>query len=75
MINAIPSNIIVSARNRQYNIVTLSIQNNKGIIPKVKLVPEAKPRDTNNQVVLFPLSILGRKHILMAKSLAKGPNI
>ena len=39
----------------------------KEIIPKVKLVPEAKPRDTNNWVALFPLSILGRKHILMAE--------
>ena len=33
---------------------------NKGIIPEVKLVPEAKLRDTNDQMVLFPLSILGR---------------
>ena len=29
----------------------------KGIIPEVKLVPEAKLRDTNVRVVLFPLSI------------------
>ena len=29
---------------------------NEGIIPEVKLVPEAKPRDTNDQVVLFQLS-------------------
>ena len=65
-INAIPSNILVSARNRQYNNATLSFQNNKGIIPKVKLVQEAKPRDINDRVVLFPLSILGHEHILMA---------
>ena len=49
--------------------------NNKGIIPKVKLVPEAKLRDTNNRVVFFPLSVLGLKHILMAQSMAEGPNI
>ena len=47
----------------------------KGIIPEVKLVPEAKPRDTNDRVVLFPLSILGLKHILMAQNIAEGPNI
>ena len=29
---------------------------NKGIIPEVKLVSEAKPKDTNDKVVLFPLS-------------------
>ena len=33
---------------------------NEGIIPEVKLVPKAQPRDTNNQVVLFPLSMIGR---------------
>ena len=45
-----------------------------GIIPKVKFVPEAQPRDTNNRGVLFLLSTLGRKHILMARSIAEGPN-
>ena len=67
--------MIVSAHNWQYNNVALSFQNNKGIIPKVKLVPEVKPWDTNNWEVLFPLSILGCKHILMAQSMAEGPNI
>ena len=47
----------------------------KGILHKVKLVPETKWRDTNGQVILFPLSILGHKHILMAQSIAEGPNI
>ena len=47
----------------------------KGIIPNVKLVTEAKPRDAKRQVVLFPSSILGRKHILMAQSMAEVPNI
>ena len=47
---------------------------NKGIIPEVKLVPEAQPRDTNNRVVLFLLDTLGRKHILMARSITEGPN-
>ena len=47
---------------------------NKGIIPEVKSVPEAQPRDTNDQGVLFPLSTLGRKHILMARSMAEVPN-
>jgi len=48
---------------------------NKRITPKLKLVPEAQPRDTNVRVVLFPLTILGRKHILMARSMAEGPYI
>ena len=39
-----------------------------------KVSAEAKPMDTNGRVVLFPLSILGRKHILMARSIAEGPN-
>ena len=47
---------------------------NIGIIHEVKLVPEAQPRDTNDQGVLFPLSTLGRKHILMARSMAEVPN-
>ena len=47
---------------------------NKEIIPEVKLVPEAQPRDTNGRIVLFPLSTLGRKHLLMALSFAEGPN-
>ena len=47
---------------------------NKGIIPEVKLVPEAQLRDTNGRVVLFPLSMFGRKHILMARSMAEGTN-
>ena len=47
----------------------------KGIIPEVKLAPEANPRDTNNQEVLFPLSILGREHILMDRCMAEGTNI
>ena len=46
-----------------------------GIIPEVKLVPVAKLRDTNYREVLFPLSILGHKHILMARSMAEGLNI
>ena len=74
-INAIPSSIIVSACNLQYNNDTLSFQNNKGIIPKVKLVPEAKPRDTNDRVVLFPLSILGSEYFMMALCITEGPNI
>ena len=48
---------------------------NMGIIPEVKLVPEAKPRNTNGRVVLFPLSILGPKHVLMARGMAEGHNI
>ena len=45
-----------------------------GIIPEEKFVPEAQPRDTNDRGVLFPLSMLGRKHIVMARSVAEGPN-
>ena len=47
---------------------------NIGIIHEVKLVHEAQQRDTNGQVVLLLLSTLGRKHILMARSFAEGPN-
>ena len=47
--------------------------NNIGIIHEVKLVPEAQPRDTNGRVVLFPLSTLGRKHILMPEALLRAP--
>ena len=41
---------------------------------KAKLVTEAQPRDTNNRGVLFPLATVGHKHILMARSIAEGPN-
>ena len=44
------------------------------IIPKVKLVPEAQPKDTSGRRVLFLLSTLGSKHILMARCIAEGPN-
>ena len=50
------------------------MDDDKEIIPEVKLVPEAQPRDTNNRGVLSLLSTLGRKHILMARSIAEGPN-
>ena len=58
-------------RRKVHTIITVS--SNDGIIYEVKLVPEAQPRDTNGRVVLFPLSTLGNKHILMARSLAEGP--
>ena len=45
-----------------------------GIIPEVKLVPEAQPRDTYGRGVLFLLSTLGRKQILMAQRIAEGQN-
>ena len=48
--------------------------NNNEIIPEVKLVPQAQPRDTNNRGVLSPLATLGRKQILMARSIAEGPD-
>ena len=47
----------------------------KGLILEVKLVPEAKPRDTNDLVVLFPLSILDSKHFMMAQCMSESPNI
>ena len=47
---------------------------NKEIIPEVKLVPEAQPRDTNNRSILSALAAIGCKHILMARSGAEGPN-
>ena len=46
---------------------------NEGIIHEVKLVPEAQPRDNNGRVVLFLLSTLGRKHILMARAWLRAP--
>ena len=64
---------IVSNKINLY--MTLLVEGyNIGIIHEVKLVPEAQPRDTNGRVVLSLLSTLGRKHILMARSLAEGPN-
>ena len=62
--------LIINATELNYQMNT-----NKGIIPEVKLVPEEKPRDTNGRIVLFLLYILGCKHILMARSMAEGPNI
>jgi len=38
------------------------------------LVQEVQQRDSNNQMILFLLSDVGRNHILMARILAKGPN-
>ena len=38
------------------------------------LVPEVQPRDTNNWGILSALASVGRKHILMARSTAEGPN-
>ena len=46
---------------------------NMGIIPEVKLVPKMQLRDTNDRKVLFTLSILGHKHILVALSMAEAP--
>ena len=46
-----------------------------GIIPKVKFVPEAQLMDTNDQGVLSLLMTVGRKHILMARSIAEGPQL
>ena len=61
--------------NKIFIYITVLVEGyNIGIIHEVKLVPEAQPRDTNGRVVLFPLSTLGRKHILMARSMAEGPN-
>ena len=48
------------------------LYDNIGIIPKVKLMPEAQPRDINNRGVLSLLMTVGRKHILMARSVAEG---
>ena len=46
-----------------------------GIIPEAKLVPEVHPRDTNDREVLFPLSLLSRKQIMMARTKAEALNI
>ena len=47
---------------------------NKGIIPEVRLVPEAQPKDTNHIVVVFPLATMRHEHIMMTRGKAKGPN-
>ena len=44
------------------------------MIPEVKLVPEVQQRDTNNRRILSALAAIGRKHIVMAQSVAEGPN-
>ena len=54
--------------------ITLHHDINIGIIPKVKLMPEAQPRDINDRGVLSLLMTVGRKHILMARSVAEGSN-
>ena len=50
------------------------LDDNEVIIPEGKLVPEAQPRDTNNRGILSPLATLSHKRILMAQSIAEGPN-
>ena len=61
--------------NKEINIlVSQCVCYNIGIIPKVKLMPEAQPRDINDRGVLSLLMTVGRKHILMARSVAEGPN-
>ena len=68
-------NIFKKYNNKEINIlVSQCVWYNKEIIPEVKLVPEAQPRDTNNRGVLSLLSTLARKRILMARSLAEGPS-
>ena len=57
-----------------YKYIYLLCYSTKVIIPEVKLVPEAKPRDNNNRGVLSALATIGPKHILMARSIAEGPN-
>ena len=37
-------------------------------------MPEAQPRDTNNQRILSALAAIDRKHIMMAQSVAKDSN-
>ena len=44
------------------------------MIPEVKLVPEVQQRDTNNRRILSALAAIGRKHILMARSVAEAHN-
>ena len=59
----------------RYHYQTVLVEdNNKEIIPEVKLVSEAQPRDANNRRILSALAAIGRKHILMAQSVAEGPN-
>ena len=46
---------------------------NWGMIPKVKLMPKAQPRDINARGVFSLSMTVGRKHILIARSVAEGP--
>ena len=48
--------------------------NNVVIILEQSEWPDTQPRASNKVSVLLPLSNLGRKHILMAKNEADGPN-
>ena len=43
-------------------------------MPDGKLVAEMLPRDTNNREIFSTLASIGRKHILMARSVAEAPN-
>ena len=66
-------NIFKKYNNKEMNILVSQCEcYNIGIIPKVKLMPEAQPRDINNRGVLSLLMTVGRKHILMARSVAEG---
>ena len=72
---SIYNSIILPTINKVLNYLKMGVYlDNMGIIPEVKLVPQAQPRDTNGRVVLFLLSTRGRKHILMSRSLTEGPN-
>ena len=47
------------------------LTDNKRMVLKVKLVTETQPRDTNDKVILFPLSILVLKHFLIIGTFIK----
>ena len=52
--------IFTLLRNLWQLAYTMSSHSNKRKVPKIKLVPEAQLRETNNWKVLFPLIIMGR---------------
>ena len=65
----------VSKRSLGFLILKFGLKvDNIGIIPKVKLVPEAQPRDTKYTEVIIAINYFNNKPILMARSFAEGPN-
>ena len=57
------STLLISSNNKFYNV---------GMIPKVLLVPEAKPRDTKHDVGIIYIQYFHNKYIFMAQGVTEG---